>query len=219
MERVCRSPGNQNTASSSSPGLAQSTDGESLSLTMHEAVKLALNQNPRLLEARLGALESKQTANVARAAFLPKAGLGLEEQADRFNLATIFGQEQPPYSLGPYSNVQFSANFDIPSIAVSAWRSYQAEKQRQKSSQFQAVDEQETIASLVVRQYLSLIRSNATEQADQSRIDLAAALLHLANDELTQGRGTSTDALRAEVQLQVEKQNLVRAQAQTRAYG
>jgi outer membrane protein len=209
-------PAVQDTESSSNQGSPESAD--SLSLTMHEAVKLALKQNPRLLEARLQALESKQTANVARAALLPKAALGFEEQADRLNLATAFGQEAPPYSVGPYSNVQLGATFDVPLIAVSAWRSYQAEKQRQKSSQLLAADERELIASLVVGQYLSLLRSKAIEQADQSRIDLAAALLHLAQDELTQGTGTSTDALRADVQLQVEKQNLVRAQAQTRAY-
>jgi outer membrane protein len=36
---------------------------------------------------------------------------------------------------------------------------------------------------------------------------------------LAQGTGTSTDALRANVELHVEKENLVRAQSQTRAYG
>jgi hypothetical protein len=61
--------------------------------------------------------------------------------------------------------------------------------------------------------------SKATEQAVQSRIDLATVLLRLANDQLAQGTGTSTDALRANVELHVEKENLVRAQSQTRAYG
>jgi len=185
---------------------------------MHEAVHLALKQNPRLIAARLEALESKQTTKVARSAFLPKATVGLEEQMLRLNLATLIGQESPPYSVGPYSNLQFSANFDVPIVAVSAWRSYQAEKQRENSSRDVAVAAQESIAGLVVAQYLSLLRSKATEQAVQSRIDLATVLLHLANDELTQGTGTSTDALRANVELLVEKENLVRAQAQTRAF-
>jgi outer membrane protein len=74
------------------------------------------------------------------------------------------------------------------------------------------------IASIVVSQYLSLLRSKATEQVVQSRIDLAIVLLRLANDRLAQGTGTSTDALRANVELQVEKQNLVDAQAHTRAF-
>jgi outer membrane protein len=192
---------------------------DKISLTMHEAVRLALKQNPRLLAARIEALESKQSTKVARSVFLPKATLGLEEQMQRLNLATLIGAESYPYSVGPYSNVQIGANFDVPIIAVSAWRSYQAEKRRAESSQEQAADVQESIASIVVAQYLSLLRSKATEQAVQSRIDLAAVLLRLANDQLAQGTGTSTDALRANVELQVEKENLVRAQSQTRAYG
>ena len=46
---------------------------------MHEAVRLALKQNPRLLAAGIEALESKQGKKVARSVFLPKAALGLEE--------------------------------------------------------------------------------------------------------------------------------------------
>ena len=194
------------------------SDPNTVALTMHEAVKLALQQNPRLLAARLDALESKQTTKVARSAFLPKATLGLEEQMQRLNLATLIGQESPPYSVGPYSNLQLGANFDVPVVAVSAWRTYQAEKEREKSSQDEAAAVQESIASLVVAQYLSLLRSKATEEAVQSRIDLAAVLLRLANDQLKQGTGTSTDALRANVELLVEKENLVRVQAQTKAY-
>jgi outer membrane protein TolC len=78
---------------------------------------------------------------------------------------------------------------------------------------------QETIASIVVSQYLSLLRSMATERVVQSRVDLAQALLHLANDQVAQGTGTSTDALRANVELHVEKENLVAAQADTRGFG
>lgn len=192
---------------------------DTVSLTMHEAVKIALKQNSRLLAARIEALEVKQRAKVARSVFLPKATLGLEEQMQRLNLATNFGQESAPYSVGPYSNVQIGATFDVPIIAVSAWSSYRAEKRRAESSQEQAEDVQESTASIVVAQYLSLLRSKATEQAVQSRIDLATVLLRLANDQLAQGTGTSTDALRANVELQVEKENLVRAQSQTRAYG
>ena len=87
---------------------------------MHEAVRLALKQNPRLLAAGIEALESKQGKKVARSVFLPKAALGLEEQIQRLNLATIFGQESAPYSVGPYSNLQIGATFDVPIIAVSA---------------------------------------------------------------------------------------------------
>jgi outer membrane protein len=191
----------------------------SVSLSLHEAVKLALKQNPHLLAARLEALESKQTTKIIRSVFLPKASLSLVEQSIRFNAATLIGQEAPPYSIGPYSNVQLGSNFDVPLVAVAAWRSYQAQKQRERAAMFDAANTQETIASIVVNQYLALQRARATERAVQSRIELARALLHLADDQLTQGTGTHTDALRAEFELQVERQNLVAAQADTRGFG
>jgi outer membrane protein len=197
---------------------ADASFARTIQLSMHDAVQLALKQNPRVIAARLEALESKQETRVARSAFLPKASLGLEAQMNRLNLATLIGQEQPPYSIGPYSNVQLGSTFDVPLIAVSAWKNYQAQKQRQIASQSDAEDVRETIVSIVVAQYLSLQRSRATEHAVQSRIDLAESLLKLANDALQQGTGTSTDALRADVELKVEQQNLVDAQAQTKAF-
>jgi outer membrane protein TolC len=216
-----QSPSVPASAALAGPGSARdpASDPNALSLTMRDAVKLALKQNPGLLAARLEALESAQTAKTAQAAFLPKATAGLEEQMQRLNLATLIGQESAPYSVGPYSNVQLDANFDIPLIAVPAWRSYQSEKLREKASGRDAAAVQESIAGVVVAQYLSLLRSKATEQAVQSRIDLATVLLRLANDQLRQGTGTSTDALRANVEQLVEKENLVRAEAQTRGYG
>jgi outer membrane protein TolC len=197
---------------------APETDPNAISLTMREAVKLALKENPRLLAARLDALESRQTAKISRSEFLPKATLVLEEQRNRLNLATLIGQENSPYSVGPYSNLQLGSSFDVPVITISAWRSYQAEKRRANASELQASNLQEATASLVVGQYLSLVRSEATEAAVQSRLDLAESLLRLANDEVTQGTGTSTDALRADVEVHIEKENLVNAQAQTRAF-
>jgi outer membrane protein len=203
-------PGNQT---------ADPSVSKTFQLSMHDAVQLALKQNPRVIAARLEALESKQETRVARSAFLPKASLGLEEQMNRLNLATLIGQEQRSYSIGPYSNVQLGSTFDVPLIAVSAWKNYEAQKQRQIASQSDAEDVRETIVSIVVAQYLSSQRSRATERAVQSRIDLAESLLKLAKDALQQGTGTSTDALRAGVELKVEQQNLVEAQAQTKAFG
>jgi outer membrane protein TolC len=98
-------PGNQ----TADPYLART-----IQLSMRDAVRLALKQNPGLVAARLEALESKQETRLARSAFLPKASLALEEQMNRLNLATLIGQEQRPYSIGPYSNVQLGSTFDVP---------------------------------------------------------------------------------------------------------
>jgi len=74
---------------------------------------------------------------------------------------------------------------------------------------------------LVVSQYLGGQRAAADVQAAQSRVDLAQALYDQAADLLKNGVGTGIDTLRANVQLQNEKQRLIVAstQLETSLYG
>ena len=65
---------------------------------------------------------------------------------------------------------------------------------------------------LVVSQYIGTLRAMATVEASQSRVDLAQALYDQAADLQKQGVGTGIDTLRANVELQNEKQALLVAQ-------
>ena len=67
---------------------------------------------------------------------------------------------------------------------------------------------------LVVSQYLGALRAGAAVVAAQSRVDLAQALYDLASDLQKNGVGTGLDTLRANVELQNEKQRLIEAQTQ-----
>jgi len=62
---------------------------------------------------------------------------------------------------------------------------------------------------LVVSQYLGAQRAAADVEAVQSRVDLAQALYNQAADLQKNGAGTAIDTLRANVQLQNEKQRLI----------
>jgi hypothetical protein len=83
-----------------------------LELSMHDAVQLALKQNPRLLAARLEALESAQQTRDARSAFLPQASPQLEEQMNRLNLATLIGHSSRLYQHLNPANVTTSGSLD-----------------------------------------------------------------------------------------------------------
>jgi outer membrane protein TolC len=67
---------------------------------------------------------------------------------------------------------------------------------------------------LVVSQYLGSQRAAADVQAARSRVDLAQALYDQAADLQKNGVGTGIDTLRANVQLQNEKQRLIVSQTQ-----
>ena len=66
-----------------------------------------------------------------------------------------------------------------------------------------------------VSQYLGALRAAALKlKAAQTRIDLAQALYNQAADLQKNGAGTGIDTLRANVELQNEKQVLIAAQTQ-----
>ena len=79
----------------------------------------------------------------------------------------------------------------------------------------------EQIVLLVVSQYLGGLRATADVRAAQSRVKLAQALYDQAADLQKHGVGTGLDTLRANVQLQNEKQRLIVAETQqkTSLYG
>jgi outer membrane protein TolC len=72
----------------------------------------------------------------------------------------------------------------------------------------------EQVVLLVVSQYLAGLRANAAVGAAHSRVDLAQALYDQALDLQTHGVGTGIDTLRANVELQNEKQRLLEAETQ-----
>jgi outer membrane protein len=65
---------------------------------------------------------------------------------------------------------------------------------------------------LVVSQYIGTLRAVANVAASQSRVDLAQALYDQAADLQKEGVGTGIDTLRANVELQNEKQRLIEAE-------
>ena len=99
-------------------------------------------------------------------------------------------------------------------LDLTLWRRLQAAHQGMSASQAQETTVREQIVLLVVSQYLGGMRADAAVKAAQSRVDLAQALYDQANDLQKHGVGTGIDTLRANVELQNEKQRLLKSQTQ-----
>ncbi|MGC9949008.1 MAG: TolC family protein [Bryobacteraceae bacterium] len=203
---------------------AQST--VALRLTLRDAVQLALNQNPQVQVANLNVAQSQQDQALARAGLLPQASFQAYEQTRRFPVATLFGQQSIPFlplpgHLGPYQVDQAGPNFSVPIFDLTLWRRWQASKEGVGTSRAQNQGVREQIAMLVVSQYLGSLRASADVKAAQSRVDLAQALYDQAADMQKNGVGTGIDTLRANVELQNERQRLIESQTQfqTSLYG
>jgi outer membrane protein TolC len=102
----------------------------------------------------------------------------------------------------------------MPLLDLTLWRRWQAAHQGVNASQAQEMTVREQVVLLVVSQYLGELRANAAVSAAQSRVELAQALYDQAQDLQKHGVGTGIDALRANVELQNEKQRLLEAETQ-----
>jgi outer membrane protein len=194
-----------------------------LKLTLRDAVTLALKQNPQVILANLGVAQSEQDRAIARSALLPQVHGAASETLNRVNLEAAIGLRFPnfPQHVGPYRYEQVGTTFQASVFDLTLWRRYGASAAGIDSSRAQELSVREESVLLVVSQYLGSQRAAADVQAAQSRVDLAQALYDQAADLQKNGVGTGIDTLRANVQLQNEKQRLIvaRTELETTLFG
>ena len=188
---------------------------EVLRLTLDQAVALALKQNTTAQVAVIQAAEAVQDKNVARAALLPQANLDASDSIRRTNLEANLGVRIPgfPQHVGPIQVFQAGPSFSAPVFDLTLWRRYQAQRSLANAAKANSLSTREQVVLLVVSQYIGTLRDIATVQAASSRVDLAQALYDQAADLQKEGVGTGIDTLRANVELQNEKQRFLEAEA------
>jgi outer membrane protein len=187
-----------------------------LRLTLDQAVELALKQNTTAQIAILQAAQSEQDKNISRADLLPQANARISDEAQKVNLLAEFGGRSPfpgfPKTLGPYQVFSAGPTFGMPVFDLALWRRYQAAQSTVKASKANSLSTREQVILLVVSQYIGTLRAMANVEASQSRVNLAQALYDQAADLQKEGVGTGIDTLRANVELQNEKQRLIEAE-------
>lgn len=195
-------------------GLPGNAPAGVLQLTLTQAVNLALSQNPTAQIAVLTAAESVQDRNVARAALLPQANLNVTDTVERLNLQAFLGSRIPgfPQHAGPFQVFSAGPGFSAPVFDLTLFRRYQAARETANASRADSLSTREQVILLVVSQYIGTLRAVANVQASESRVSLAQALYDQAADLQKEGVGTGIDTLRANVELQNEKQRLLEAE-------
>ena len=219
------SPG-VSSAQSKNPALPAAAPTDNLKLTLEQSVALALKQNPTQQIAILNAAESIQDKNITRSELLPQANLHVADSANRANLKAQFGGNIPPdfpfpEHIGPYQLFSAGPTFSSSVIDLSLWKKYQAARSTVEASKANSLSTREQVILLVVSQYIGTLRAVANVEASRSRVDLAQALYDQAADLQKEGVGTGIDTLRANVELQNEKQRLIEAEndRETSLYG
>ncbi|MFZ0213051.1 MAG: TolC family protein [Candidatus Acidiferrales bacterium] len=185
-----------------------------LQLNLQETVQMALKENPNVQIAALSLAESQKERNIALANLLPQADLNASERVSRVNLQAQIGLSFPgfPKAVGPFQVVQGGTDFSTPVFDLSLWRKWEASRKNVTSADAQRQSVREQIVLLVVSQYLTALRQHAEVTAAESEVKLAQALFDQASDMEKRGVATGVDALRANVELQNQKQGLIVAQ-------
>jgi outer membrane protein len=186
-------------------------DAAPLQLTLRDAVNLALKQSPQVILANIGVQFSEEQTRVARSGLLPQVGGNINEAVHRVNLEAAIGLKFPgaPKHVGPFWSFQAGAGFNAPLFDLTLWRRYRSSQIGAETSRAQETAAREDAILLVVSQYLGAQRAAAEAQAAESRAKLAQALYDLAADLQNSGVGTGIDTLRANLQLQNEKQRVL----------
>ena len=205
---------------------APAQDTTPLRLTLRDAVRLALSQNPQVQIANVSLAQSQQDQSIARSGLLPQASMQAFEQTRRFSVPAQFGFPHfpgfpLPGHIGPFEIYQGGPVVSAPVFDLTLWRRWQASKQGVGQTRAQSQGVREQIATLVVSQYLGSLRAAADVKAAKSRVELAQAVYDQAADMQKNGVGTGIDTLRSNVELQNERQRLIEAQTQlqTSLYG
>jgi outer membrane protein len=163
----------------------------------------------------LTAAESIQDKNITRSELLPQANLKVADSANRVNIQAQFGGHPLPglpQHIGPYQIFSAGPSFGSTIFDFSLWKRYLAARSNVDSTKANSDTTREQVILLVVSQYIGTLRSVANVEASRSRVELAQALYDQAADLQKEGVGTGIDTLRANVELQNEKQRLISAE-------
>src|SRR5277367_82569 len=186
-----------------------------LQLTLKQAVQLALKQNPQRIIAKLLVSESDRNSQIARSALLPQANMEAHGALSQYNLNSV--EARPPkLRAGPYQYVEAGPAFSQSILNLPLFRGYQIGREGTRQARADEMTTRENVVTAVVDQYLLILRALATRDAASSRVALAQRLFDQASELQKTGIGLNIDTVRANVELQNERQNLIDAETETR---
>jgi outer membrane protein TolC len=186
-----------------------------LKLSLADAVKLAMQQNPRRVIAGLNTATSNRDRQIAASALLPQAAMTADAYIDRYNAQSILANPNPT-TIGPFQVFEVGPRFSQSVFDLPLIRQYQASKQNVITARAEESVTREDVTTAVVRSYLLALRSDANLDAVRAQVVLAERLYKQAGDLQRTGIGLRIDTLRAEVELQNQRQRLIDAETATR---
>ena len=197
---------------STSPFLGSVPKGEvtaqPLQLSLKDAVQRALANN-------LGLLLQEETAEIARGArwralsdLLPNLSANLNGTRQIINLQAYGFPADPPL-VGPFNVFDARVSVSQPVIDLAALNNARAADYGVKAAQYGIKDARDLVVLVAVNLYLEAIAESSRVESAHAQYDTSQALLQQAQDLKSSGIVAGIDVLRAQVQVQVQRQRVI----------
>ncbi len=198
------------------PGAARTSPAVS-SLSLEQAIALALDNNLATLLAKERQNEARGFQKEARSGLLPNISGTAYQASLTENLAALgfTGAKFPGFTstfIGPFKNFDARARFQQTIFNLSVLRNYQAGRAGVRAAQFEEAIAREQVATAAALAYLETMRADRSVAAAEANLSLAQTLLKLAQDQRDAGVATGVDVTRAQTRLAQEQVRVSRAQ-------
>ena len=198
-------------------GAARITQGRTDALSFEQAIQLAIANNLATLLARERRNEARGNKQQSLAPLLPNVSGAAYQASLTENLAALGFQPGsiPGFNstfVGPFRNFDARVYLAQTIFDLSAIRNYQAGRAGVRIAKLQEDLAREQVASGTGLIYLEALRADRAVIAAQANVDLAQALLKLAQDQRDAGVATGVDVMRAQTRLAAQQVGLAQAQ-------
>lgn len=194
--------------------LATALVAETLPLSLEKAVALATAKdgNLRLQIAKTAMEQAQARRRQALGAFLPNVEASATASSQTRNLQA-FGIQFPSIPglrfatfAGPFTVVDYRASATQSLIDLASIQRWKAAKTFISAAEADAENTRQLVMQQVARAYVLALRGEATLDTAKANVQLAEALVRLAESQKNAGTGTGIDVTRARVQLANEQQ-------------
>ena len=172
----------------------------------------------RALKYNLGMIVSEQESQVSRASrlralsdLLPKMSAGVTETVQQTNLAAFGfgGFPGTPPVVGPFSVFDARARYSHSVFDFRLLHDFRAAAERLNASNYSQQDVRELVVLIATNLYLEAVAGSTRVEAARAQLNTAQAVYDRATNLKDSGVAAGIDVLRAQVQLQAQRQRVL----------
>ena len=187
---------------------------DSLPLSLADAISRGLAHNLGAVTARDAVDEAHGARLQSLARLLPQLSGGVSQASEQVNLASFGFSGLPGIApiIGPFNVFDARVYLSQPILDLHALGSAREDRAKLDAARFGAEDARDLVVLVCANLYLRAVASESRVAAVQAELATADALQRLAADRKQAGLVAGIEVLRAQVQVETRRQQLIAAQ-------